>query len=36
MLEYIYLLDKFDKKRVSHNDKIFNSMRMSICELKII
>jgi len=34
-LEYLYHLDKHDKRRVSHNDLYYNTMRMSVAELKI-
>jgi len=34
-LEYIYHLDKLSKRRVSHKDTYYNTMRMSIAELAV-
>jgi len=34
-LEYIYHLDKLSKRRVSHNDPYYNTMRMSVAELEV-
>jgi hypothetical protein len=34
-LEYIYHLDKLSKRRISHNDPYYNTMRMSVAELEV-
>ena len=34
-LNYFYNLNMFDKRRVNINDKFYNSLRMSVCELII-
>ena len=34
-LEYLYHLDKLDKRRVSHKDPYYNTMRMSVAELEV-
>jgi len=34
-LEYIYHLDKLSKRRVSHKDPYYNTMRMSLAELEV-
>lgn len=34
-LEYLYQLDKFPYRRVSHNDNYYNTMRMSVSELEV-
>ena len=34
-LEYLYNLNNLEKRRVNVNDKYYNTLRMSACELKI-
>ena len=34
-LEYLYSLDILEKRRVNVNDKYYNTLRMSVCELKV-
>ena len=34
-LEYIYHLDKLSKRKISHKDPYYNTMRMSVAELEV-